>query len=166
MKLLLTIAFFLFFDFSGRQTYAILADRLIDTKADQSMANPTIIVYKDRIINVNFKNEVPDSSTTKDLKGCTVLPGMMDVHTHLLSNGGDYNKDLYENNHYEFSEEFENQFRTNEIAWRFFNSLSPSYRKPAIKWVISAKQEVTRMKRLKVLISCSENQRKIKPLNY
>jgi imidazolonepropionase-like amidohydrolase len=91
---------FLLFAFSslGRgQTYAIKADRLINGKDNEAMANPIIIVHDNRIIEVNFKNHIPDSAKLIDLTGYTILPGLIDVHTHVLSNGGDYEKDLYEN---------------------------------------------------------------------
>lgn len=47
--------------------------------------------------------------------------------------------------------------RANEKAWNFFQTQPPSYRKPAIWWVMSAKQEQTRLKRLATLVEDSEN---------
>jgi imidazolonepropionase-like amidohydrolase len=77
------------------QTYAILADRLIDGSANEALANPTVIVRDHHIVDVNFTHTIPDSAIVIDLKGHTLLPGLMDVHTHLLADGGDYDKDLY-----------------------------------------------------------------------
>lgn len=48
-------------------------------------------------------------------------------------------------------------FKANEKAWKNFEAMPPSYKKPAIWWVISAKQEATRLKRLETLIKDSEN---------
>jgi imidazolonepropionase-like amidohydrolase len=79
------------------QTYAILADRLIDGKSDRPLANPTIVVRNGTIIDVNFNRTFPDSAIVIDLKGQTLLPGLMDVHTHLLADGREYDKDLYGN---------------------------------------------------------------------
>lgn len=62
----------------------------------------------------------------------------------------------YENEEVKFSSEFEKQFKANKIAWDYFQSLAPSYRKPSTNWVMSAKQEATRIKRLKELIDDSE----------
>ena len=53
------------------------------------------------------------------------------------------------------SPDFEKQFKENKIAWNYFQSLAPSYRKPATNWVMSAKQETTRIKRLNELIEDS-----------
>ncbi len=52
--------------------------------------------------------------------------------------------------------EFENEFRKNEKAWDYFDSLAPSYKKHSIHWVISAVQEKTKIKRLNELIASSE----------
>jgi uncharacterized protein YdeI (YjbR/CyaY-like superfamily) len=40
-------------------------------------------------------------------------------------------------------------------AWRFFGAQTPSYRKAATWWIVSAKQETTRLKRLEKLAACS-----------
>jgi len=50
-----------------------------------------------------------------------------------------------------FSPVFEKQFKGNKAAWKYFQSLAPSYRKPSINWVMTAKQEATRIKRLNEL---------------
>jgi uncharacterized protein YdeI (YjbR/CyaY-like superfamily) len=55
----------------------------------------------------------------------------------------------------------EQLLRANEKAWAFFQSQPPSYRKPTIWWVISAKREETRERRLGVLIQDSENGRRV-----
>ncbi|MEQ8685659.1 MAG: YdeI/OmpD-associated family protein [Imperialibacter sp.] len=60
--------------------------------------------------------------------------------------------------------DYERIFRANKTAWRNFSKMIPSYKKPAIWWVISAKQEVTRLKRLTTLIEDSAANIKIKQL--
>jgi uncharacterized protein YdeI (YjbR/CyaY-like superfamily) len=55
----------------------------------------------------------------------------------------------------------EAQFRANPAAWEFFQAQAPSYRRSAIWWVISAKQEATRQKRLATLIDDSANGRRL-----
>ena len=51
---------------------------------------------------------------------------------------------------------FEQQFKANEKAWQFFQTLPPSVKKPSVWWVMSAKREDTRIRRLNTLIQCSE----------
>jgi uncharacterized protein YdeI (YjbR/CyaY-like superfamily) len=51
--------------------------------------------------------------------------------------------------------EQERQFRADEQAWEFFQSQPPSYRQTAIFWVVSAKREETRAKRLATLMDDS-----------
>jgi len=72
----------------------------------------------------------------------------------------------YEKENIKLSSEFDDRFRANTKAWSFFQSLPPSYQKPAIKWVMSAKQEATREKRFQELVRDSEAGRKIKSLSY
>ncbi len=62
----------------------------------------------------------------------------------------------FENEEVKFSPGLEKQFKANKIAWDYFQSLAPSYRKPSSNWVMSAKQETTRIKRLSELIADSE----------
>ncbi len=59
---------------------------------------------------------------------------------------------------------YENQLRANKKAWEFFQSRPPSYQQPATWWVMSASQEETRLKRLAILIECSEQGRTVPPL--
>lgn len=58
----------------------------------------------------------------------------------------------------------EQQFRANPPAWEFFQAQAPWYRKTATWWVISAKKEATRQKRLATLIEDSAQGRTIGPL--
>ena len=63
-----------------------------------------------------------------------------------------------------FSPEEEAQFRANAAAWAWFEAAPPSYRKPAIAYVATAKRAETRQKRLETLITDSAAGRKIRPL--
>jgi uncharacterized protein YdeI (YjbR/CyaY-like superfamily) len=56
------------------------------------------------------------------------------------------------------------QLEADAAAWAYFSSKPPSYRKPAIWWVISAKKPDTRARRLATLIADSAAGRTIKPL--
>ena len=64
----------------------------------------------------------------------------------------------------ELGDEFERQFRANEAAWTFFEAQPVGYRRTATRWVISAKREETRRKRLVALIADSTAGRRIRQL--
>ncbi|CAN5683990.1 YdeI/OmpD-associated family protein [soil metagenome] len=59
---------------------------------------------------------------------------------------------------------YEKEFRANKEAWAFWESRPPGYRRIATWWVISAKQEATRRRRLATLIEDSANGRSISQL--
>jgi uncharacterized protein YdeI (YjbR/CyaY-like superfamily) len=59
----------------------------------------------------------------------------------------------FENVPRDFSPEFEKKFRANKPAWEFFQSEPPSIRRTCIFWVMSAKKEETRVRRLDQLIA-------------
>jgi uncharacterized protein YdeI (YjbR/CyaY-like superfamily) len=61
----------------------------------------------------------------------------------------------FENEEVTLSPEFEKIFKDNKIAWEYFQTLAPTYRKPSLNWVMSAKQEITQIKRLQELIADS-----------
>jgi imidazolonepropionase-like amidohydrolase len=67
----------------------VIAGRLFDAKAAKVIAGPQAIVIEgDRIVAVEAAagvKPVPDEKRI-DLSGATVLPGMIDVHTHLTGN--------------------------------------------------------------------------------
>jgi uncharacterized protein YdeI (YjbR/CyaY-like superfamily) len=58
----------------------------------------------------------------------------------------------------------EASFQSNPQAWAWFQSQPPGYRQNAIWWVVSAKQEATRARRLATLIDDCEHERTIRPL--
>lgn len=74
------------------------------------------------------------------------------------------NKYSFEQNEIKLSAENEKTFKKNKKAWEFFQSQPPSYRKPAVWWVVSAKQEETRKRRLDTLIKDSNEGLRIKEL--
>jgi uncharacterized protein YdeI (YjbR/CyaY-like superfamily) len=64
----------------------------------------------------------------------------------------------------ELGPEFERELRGNPKAWEFFQSQPPWYRRTAAYWVVSARKEETRRRRLATLIADSEHGRTIAPL--
>ena len=64
----------------------------------------------------------------------------------------------------ELGAEYERRFRETPAAWEFFQRQAPWYQRTAAFWVISAKKEETRLRRLDTLISDSAAGRIIGPL--
>jgi len=60
--------------------------------------------------------------------------------------------------------EFEARFRAAPTAWEFYQAQPPWYRRVSCYWVMSAKQEETRLRRLATLIEDSANGHRIKQL--
>lgn len=70
-------------------------------------------------------------------------------------------KASYESREKSLSKEYKDRLKANKKAWCFFQELAPGYTKRSIHWVMSAKQEKTRQKRLKILIESCEQEKKI-----
>jgi uncharacterized protein YdeI (YjbR/CyaY-like superfamily) len=64
----------------------------------------------------------------------------------------------------ELPPEFEQRLRANRTAAEYFDGRPPWYRRTATHWVVSAKREETRLRRLAQLIEDSANGLDIKPL--
>ena len=64
----------------------------------------------------------------------------------------------------QFSGAEDREFRANQKAWAFFQAQPPWYRRISTFWVISAKQEETRQRRLATLIADSGQGKTIAPL--
>src|SRR5581483_829096 len=61
----------------------------------------------------------------------------------------------YEQRRDKLDEPYEKKLRQNKAAWNFFYAQSPSYRRAVFWWIVSAKKEETRIKRLDQLIELS-----------
>jgi uncharacterized protein YdeI (YjbR/CyaY-like superfamily) len=59
---------------------------------------------------------------------------------------------------------FRRRFRANEVAWAYFQQEAPWYRRTCLYWVMSAKRDETRSKRLETLIASSAARTRIGPL--
>ena len=68
----------------------------------------------------------------------------------------------YENKPVTLSEEYENIFKANGMAWEFFSTQVQSYQKSVFYWIMSAKLESTRITRLEKLIDASSQLMKVR----
>jgi uncharacterized protein YdeI (YjbR/CyaY-like superfamily) len=67
----------------------------------------------------------------------------------------------YENRPQQLCSEYEKQFRANKQAWKFFLTQAPYYQRTASAWVMTAKKEETRLRRLATLIEDSAQGRRL-----
>ncbi len=70
----------------------------------------------------------------------------------------------YENRPTELPPEYTARIRANPRAWAFFQDQPPWYRRTSSFWVMEAKREETRLRRLQTLLECSAEGRTIPPL--
>ncbi|MFZ1053532.1 MAG: amidohydrolase family protein [Candidatus Sulfotelmatobacter sp.] len=70
---------------------AIRAGSLIDAKSDKPRNDQVIVVHGNRIESVtdSATAKIPSAATVIDLSKATVLPGLIDCHTHIFLQGED-----------------------------------------------------------------------------
>lgn len=77
------------------QVEAVSAARLLDVATGKYLDNPMVVITDGRITAVGKKGEVavPADAKLVDLPGATLLPGLIDMHTHIdgLAEYGGYN---------------------------------------------------------------------------
>jgi imidazolonepropionase-like amidohydrolase len=80
----------------GPKVIAIKAERLIDAQAGTSLPNQIILVEGEKIKEVGPNVDIPPGAEVIDLAGLTVMPGLVDAHTHMALTY----KEVPENNYY------------------------------------------------------------------
>jgi len=93
-------------------------------------------------VNIKRAQELSD-------KGLMKPAGMTAFNARKENRSGIYS---YEQRSANLAAPYEKRLRQDKVAWNFFYAQPPSYRKAIGWWVVSAKQEATRLKRLEKLI--------------
>ena len=75
-------------------TTVVRAARMIDPKSGNTVQNVVIVVRGGRVVSVGPNAAIPSGAKVIDLGNLTLMPGLIDAHTHLLQNyrgelGGD-----------------------------------------------------------------------------
>lgn len=80
---------------ASAQVSVITADRLLDVRSGRYVSDPQIVVRDGRIASMGRRGDaVPEGAERIDLRGKTLLPGLIDMHVHLDSdpNYGGYTR--------------------------------------------------------------------------
>jgi imidazolonepropionase-like amidohydrolase len=85
---LLCVVFYMGLAASAQESssvHVVKASRLIDTRNGRVVDNPVVLIAGDRIQAVGRSGEVslPSGAKVLDLGSATLLPGLIDLHTHL-----------------------------------------------------------------------------------
>ncbi len=78
---------------SSPKIVALKCGRIIDGKNDSVLENNVIIVENNLIKATSASSEIPEGAEIIDLSNATVLPGLIDCHTHVLLQGDITSKD-------------------------------------------------------------------------
>ena len=90
--------------------------------------------------------------------GLMKKPGLDVYNNRKIPKSGVYS---FENEVCKLDDHFEGIFKTNKIAWDFFVKQAPSYQRTRLHWIMSAKQETTKIARLNKLIKASGDHSKL-----
>jgi imidazolonepropionase-like amidohydrolase len=71
------------------ETVAVQAGRLIDVKTGAVVTNAVVLVQDGKVKAVGPSVAIPAGTKVIDLSGHTVLPGLIDCHTHLVADAAD-----------------------------------------------------------------------------
>jgi uncharacterized protein YdeI (YjbR/CyaY-like superfamily) len=116
--------------------------------------------YKIRFTPRKMKS-VWSAVNVKKVKALVKLGKMKPAGMQLFNNRTDAEGYSSEQRNVQLASEYEEKIKLNQSAWLFFTNLAPSYKRDSIWWVMSAKKEETRLKRLGILITSSEAELKI-----
>lgn len=72
----------------------IIAGKLFDGKSNSLHENVSILIKSKTIVEVGENIAIPGAARIIDLIGMTVMPGLIDTHTHIVLHSGDYDRQI------------------------------------------------------------------------
>lgn len=87
MRYFIVVIFLLAASLTQAQLTAIKCGKLIDGKNDQSLLNKAILIEGNQVKDIVGQSAIPRNAIIIDLNNKTVLPGLIDCHTHVLLQG-------------------------------------------------------------------------------
>jgi uncharacterized protein YdeI (YjbR/CyaY-like superfamily) len=116
---------------------------------------------------IRFTHRKPGSNWSavniKKVQKLTLLALMKPEGIEAYKKRKEKNSDIYsfEQKEQKLDTKYLNKIKSNKKAWTFFDkTLAKSYKKISIQWVLSAKREDTRIRRLNILIdSCAKGEK-------
>jgi imidazolonepropionase-like amidohydrolase len=69
---------------------ALIGDRVIDGRSAKALTDVAVLVEDDRITGVVKMDQIPEGAQRVQLDGYTLMPGMVELHTHPTIAGDDY----------------------------------------------------------------------------
>lgn len=76
---------------------ALIAARVIDGVSKQPLNATVVVVQNDKIVAIGGMDAIPPNAARIDLGDATLLPGLIDAHTHPLMHANDYQAAHLEN---------------------------------------------------------------------
>ncbi|MGZ4810760.1 MAG: Xaa-Pro dipeptidase [Thermoanaerobaculia bacterium] len=94
-RLLLVVLVALSIHAQETKTVVIRAARMIDPRTSTVVTSPVVVVKGEKVLSVGSGAAIPAGAEVIDLGSATILPGLIDCHTHITTQPTNYYEDLF-----------------------------------------------------------------------